>query len=251
MVMVYVDDVVFFGKDLSKKDKTIEGFKSNGYPLTKEEDLFHFLGVDITQNEKTGKVTLKQLGLINKILKHVDMEDCNTKETPAMKTPLCTDAGGEPFNEKWEYARVVGMLLYVSSHSRPDIQYAVHSCARFTHCPRKSHGDAIKRICRYLQGTKNKGLQFRPSDEMRLDCYVDSDFAGLWSYEENSDPVCVKSRTGFVILLGGCPLVWISKLQQEITLSTTEAEYVALSMAMRELIPQRELLKEIGRKMDL
>ena len=111
MAMVYVEDVVFFGKDLSKIDKTIEGFKSNGYALTKEENLFHFLGVDITQNEKTGKVTLKQLGLINKILKYVDMEDCNTKETPAMKTPLCTDAGGEPFNEKWEYARVVGIAF--------------------------------------------------------------------------------------------------------------------------------------------
>ncbi len=67
---------------------------------------------------------------------------------------------------------------------------------------------------------------------MDLDLYVDADFAGLWSYEHDQDPVCVKSRTGFVITLGTCLVMWVSKLQTEIALSTLEAEYIALSMAM-------------------
>ena len=143
------------------------------------------------------------------------------------------------------------MLLYLSSNSRPDIQFAVHQCARFTHAPRNSHADAIKRICRYLQGTSTKGLEFTLTKEMELDLYVDADFAGLWNYESDQDPICVKSRTGFVITLGGCPVTWVSKLQTEITLSTLEAEYIALSTAMRDLVPMRRILKEIGAKLNL
>jgi len=68
---------------------------------------------------------------------------------------------------------------------------------------------------------------------------------------EQEDPVCVKLRTGYVLMLGGCPLTWASRLQSEISLSTTEAEYIALSTAMRDLLPTRALLKEIGDKMQL
>jgi hypothetical protein len=139
---------------------------------------------------------------------------------------------GEPFDEDWEYARAVGMLLYLSSNSRPDIQFAVHQCARFTHFPKKSHGEAVKRICRYLAGTARKGVEFNPTKAMELDCYVDADFAGLWNHEDDQDPVCVKSRTGYVITLGGCPVLWVSKLQTEIALSTLESEYIALSQAI-------------------
>ena len=129
--------------------------------------------------------------------------------------------------------------MYLTSNTHPEIQFAVHQCARFTHCPRASHEEAVKHICCYLQGAKGEGLTFKPDVSLQLDCYVDADFAGLWNYENDQDPVCVKSRSGFVMTLGGCPIQWSSKLQTEIALSTTEAEYIALSQAMRELIPLR------------
>ncbi len=94
-------------------------------------------------------------------------------------------------------------------------------------------------------------MKFAPDQEMKLDCYVDADFAGLWNHEESQDPICVKSRTGYVFTLGGCPLVWSSKLQTEIALSTLEAEYIALSQSMRELIPLRAILQEVGTKLNL
>ena len=80
---------------------------------------------------------------------------------------------------------------------------------------------------------------------MKVDCYVDSDFAGLFSYEDPHDPVCAKSRTGYVVTLAGCPLLWVSKLQTEISLSTLHAEYVALSQSLRDLLPFRRLAKEV------
>ena len=75
--------------------------------------------------------------------------------------------------------------------------------------------------------------------------------AGLYGYEDDQDPVSVKSRTGFTLTLFGCPIIWASKLQTEITLSSTAAEYVAFSMAMRELLPMCALLLEIGSKLGM
>jgi hypothetical protein len=88
----------------------------------------------------------------------------------------------------------------------------------------------------------NEGLVGRPSEHLYIDCYVDADFAGLWPRENKVDPVCVKSRTGFAVCVANCPVVWTSKLQGVIATSTMEAEYSALSMAMRDLLPLRELL---------
>ena len=211
---------------------------------------YAFLGVDVEPNEDGG-FKMSQTGLIKKILTTVDIQDSNSKATRAASVPLGTDANGEIFNENWSYPHVVGMLLYLSSNSRPDIQFAVHQCARVNHCPRKSHGEAIKRICQYLGGTQDKGLLFKPSKKMELDLYVDADFAGLWGHEHDQDPMCVKSRTGYLITLGVCPVMWVSKLQTEIALSTLESEYIALSQALRDLVPMRRLLQEVGTKMNL
>ena len=90
-----------------------------------------------------------QKGLIEKVLKTCRMEQCNSKATLAAKMPLSTNAEGRPFKEKWKYASVVGMLIYLASNTRPDIQFIVHQYARFTHNPKESYREAIKRICRY------------------------------------------------------------------------------------------------------
>ena len=174
------------------------------------------------------------------------MEDCNSVGTPASTTPLNTDKEGDKFSETWDYATVIGMLMYLSTNSRPDIAYAVHQCARFTHSPRNSHAAGVKRILRYLQGTKDQGMFLTPSNTLNVDCYVDADFAGTWSVEDDQDPVSVKSRSGHLITFMGCPLLWSSKMQTQIALSTMEAEYIALSHAMRDLIAIREILKEIS-----
>ena len=102
-----------------------------------------------------------------------------------------------------------------------------------------------------MAGTKDRGTTFQPDLKTGLDCYVDAGFAGLYGYEDEQDPVSVKSRTGFVLTLFGCPIIWSSKLQTEITLSSTVAEYVAFSMAMRELLPMQALLKEMADKLHL
>ena len=84
-----------------------------------------------------------------------------------------------------------------------------------------------------------------------MDCFVDADLPGLWSAENSHDPICAKSCTGFVITLANCPLQWVSKLQSEIALSTLHAEYVALSQSLCELLPLKDLVKEVTSVLNL
>ena len=105
---------------------------------------------------------------------------------------------------------------------------------------------AVRRIVWYLKATSDEGYSITPSEVKRLDCYVDADFAGLWDPEMSEDPNSVKSRTGYVIMFANAPIIWVSKLQTEIALSTTEAEYIAMLQSMRDLLPMQRLLKELG-----
>ena len=115
----------------------------------------------------------------------------------------------------------------------------------FTHSPKASHEAAIHQICCCLQGTKDDGLILNPTSELNVDCHVDADFAGLFGVEDPADPISVKSRTGYVIMNANCPLLWVCKLQQEISLSTQESECVALSCSLRDVIPIQNLVKDI------
>jgi hypothetical protein len=97
-----------------------------------------------------------------------------------------------------------------------------------------------------LKGTVEKGLVFKPNGTLAIDWYVDADFAGLWPNEDKDDPTCVKSRSGYVICISDCPVIWCSKLQHEIATSTMEAEYTVLSITMRELLPFKHLVKTVA-----
>ena len=166
------------------------------------------------------------------------MENCNPNKVPAHKACLGKDLNGEPMNDSFNYRSVVGMLLYLSGNTRPDITFAVSQVARFTHAPKKSHATALKMIVRYLAGTIDQGI-IVPSTtkDFVLRCFVDADFAGLYKIDPPEDPTSAKPRTGFIIFLGPCPLIWKSFLQTEVSLSTLEAEYSALSAALRVTLP--------------
>ena len=131
--------------------------------------------------------------------------------------------------------------------SRAELAMAVNQCASFNNCPILSHERAIIRICQYLLLTKDKGMIFRPNRLLGLQCYVDADFAGGWIQVDADNADNLMPRTGYVIMYAGCPVLWSSKLQTEIALSTTEAEYIALSQAVREVLPLIELMKELNK----
>ena len=90
-----------------------------------------------------------------------------------------------------------------------------------------------------------------PKNDKGLECFVDADFAGGWSTNESDDPASVYSRTGYIIKYRNCPILWASKLQSEISLSTEEAEYIALSQSMREIIPMIEHQEQLEKMLNI
>ena len=121
--------------------------------------------------------------LIIKVLESTGIEDCNGLPTlTKVEVPLIIDVNGYESNRYWpnSYASVIRVILCLASNTRPDISFAVHQCARFTHNTKASHKTAVKRICWYLQVTKYNFLVFNPSKKLVVGCYADADFVGLW-----------------------------------------------------------------------
>jgi hypothetical protein len=246
----YVDDGIICAPDQETVDAFISQLRSLGFELTQEESLCEYLGIKF-ERRADGSYELTQQGLIDKILVATDLQNSSSNHLPAAQLALGSDPNGPDMTEAWAYASIVGMLLYLSTNTRPDITYAVSQVARFNARPKQTHAVAVKTIVRYLRGTKTKGTIIKPSDSLTLDLYVDADFAGLYKREPDNIPESVRSRTGYILLLAGCPLLWKSQLQTEISMSTLEAEYSALSQALRTLLPIRRILIEAASSVGL
>lgn len=241
--IIVVDDCLIFAKEDSTLDSVIDNLHSN-FNLTSQGRVGVFLGINIKRTPDNN-LELVQPGLIS-IISYVGLENESNEHKAPATTILHPDESCLEREHSWNYCKVIGMLTYLSTSTRPDIAFAVHQCARFSCNPKRSHEIAVHHIIHYLKGTRNKGFILHPSSSRNLDCYVDANFAGLWSSDLAHDPISVKSRTGYVITFGNCPIMWSYKLQTEIILSTTEAEYIALSQSAWDLIPMHDLLLEFS-----
>jgi hypothetical protein len=172
------------------------------------------------------------------------------KQTPAASTKLLRrDLAAPKFDGRFNYRSIIGKLNFLEKSTRPDIAYATHQVARFCEDPRATHGEAVERIAKYLRDTRTEGVILSPNTDKNFEVFADADFAGNW-YKPTAaeDPSTAKSRTGYVVRYAGCPVIWASKLQTMIALSSCEAEYISLSQALRDTIPMMSLIKEIRDK---
>ena len=204
----------------------------------------------IHRDRKARTITLHQQPKIEKLLSDARLipEDkkCISKVSKIPASPdiilshdQCPKDKDDPNAvDRTLFQSFVGMLLYIAITARPDLSTAVSSVARFSHNPGKAHWRAVLMILRYLQGTIRMRFQLGGTSKYpELRAYVDSDWAGDKSR---------KSRTGFVIFLCGALVIWSSKLQKCVALSSTEAEYVAVTAAARFVIWARQFLQELG-----
>jgi len=230
-------------------DSVIQSLRDGNeeFELTDEGSIDKYLGVlikDIDEN----CFEMSQPFLVQRIIQFLSLDPHKTRgrDTPVGKPLLNKDLDGIQRKHTWLYRGAVGMLSYLCNSVRPEIQMAVHQTARYSVNPMRSHELAIMRIGRYLVENPDRGMRYQVDKDKGLEVYVDADFAGGWSAADSSNANNVLSRTGFVICYANCPVVWCSKLQTEIALSTAEAEYIALSHALREAIPIQNLTKEIN-----
>jgi hypothetical protein len=244
LLLVYVDDCLLFGKMDDILDSIVTSLQKD-FVLTSQGSVSAYLGIDIRRTSD-GFLELVQPGLINKIITACGLQDQSSQHNTPTNMILTADLTGPSREHSWNYRSIIGMLNYLASSTCPDIAFAVHQCARFTTSPRRVHELAIRRIVRYLKATSTHGYILKPSQFFNLDCFADANFAGTWSTDTSEDPSSVKSRTSYVITFASCSVLWCSKLQSEIALRTTEAEYIALSQSARDLIPMRGLLQELS-----
>ena len=131
--------------------------------------------------------------------------------------------------------------MYATVRKRLDIAHAVGVMSRYMNNPGKEQWKAVQWILRYLRGTNSHALCFRGLDIV-VHGYVDADMA--------SDKDSRRSTTGYVFTVGGTTVSWISKLQQFVSLSTMEAEYVAAIEASNEMIWLQRFMEELGKKQE-
>jgi Reverse transcriptase (RNA-dependent DNA polymerase) len=245
IIVIYTDDTIIVGPDTDVINDIISSVESL-FKITSSDSVDDFLGVNISY-EEDGKISYTQPKLIQSILDDLGLKDDSvTKEVPALSTKILhKHKDSLPFNEPWHYRSVIGKLNYLEKSTRPDIAYAVHQCARYSSDPRFEHGKAVKQIGRYLLNTKDKGIHVTPKCTS-LECYADADYSGEWDPNTiTNDRDSARSRTGYIIKYAGVPIVWASRLQTEIAMSSTESEYIALSTALREAIPMVNFLQEL------
>lgn len=165
------------------------------------------------------------------------MQDCKSSSTPLEPNLKLENVDSNQLEKP--YRELVGCLMYVMLTSRPDLSMAVGYFSRFQGCASVEHWNYLKRVLRYIKGTLDLKLIYRrlPMSSMLVG-YADAD----WANDVNDR----KSITGYVIQVFGSAVSWTSKKQSTVSLSSTEAEYIALCHAACEIVWLQQFLIEIG-----
>lgn len=233
-ILIYVDDIVVGCKDDYQTAKVYESLKEH-FDVANLGDLSFFLGMQIER--KDGNYSISLSGYIDQVADRFGMKDAKPAKTPMDSGFLKLNGGDPPFEDTTKYRSLIGALLYIAVHARPDISISTSILGRRVCSPSAADWVAAKRIIRYLLGTKDWKLQFTGTGGDLIG-YCDADWAG--------DQESRKSTSGFCFLLGGAAISWTSRRQSSVTLSSMEAEYTSLSEACREAVWLRKLLYEMG-----
>jgi hypothetical protein len=172
------------------------------------------------------------------------MEEANPVSMPMdPNDKIKANPDGNEGSKSNSYARLLGELQFLTNATRPDIAYAVNKLSAYTANPSLQHVGAVKRILRYLKGTKNLAIKYSAeSHNVQGNTNLFHGYADA-AYANMDD---LKSTSGYVFIVGGGAITWRSKKQTTVALSSTEAEYVALSEAGREACWLRSLYEELG-----
>ena len=234
IIALYVDDSIVAGHK-SAIDQTIEEMKSV-FSIKVQGTLDDYLGCDIKFDENRNKIWIGQPSIVDGLEKRFGKYlPTKTYKTPSTPGWLAVKPGDDDNKlgeiEQREYRGGVGMLLHLVKHSRPDIANATREMSKLMDCATEGQMKELSRVIKFVIDTKWKGLSISPNfnseNIWNLKGYSDSDYC--------ADKETRRSVTGFIIYLLGVPVSWKSKGQRGVTLSTTEAEYVALSEAVREI----------------
>lgn len=236
-IAVYVDDLLIFGPDAGFID-TVKKLLNKRFQMTDLGPAAFYLGMEVKRDRAARKLRLSQSSYLEEGIRKMDLWD-----SPAQLTPLSASIRLTPADKgyiatpafKLQYQSAVGTLMYAMLGTRPDIAFATSLVSRFASNPTEEHMRVVKRIFSYLRGTLDLHLVYQ-GDLQHLTGFTDSDWAGDYTR---------RSTSGFVFNIGSGAISWSAKRQSTVALSTCEAEYGGQTLAAKEAIWLRQLLKEL------
>ena len=243
---VYVDDGLLCCSSKKTMERMLKEM-SNNFEV-KFGDPSCFVGLELKRDRDKRRIEVCQRGYIERVLEKYNMSNCTSAVTPGDSglklSKLMSPSTPEEKEEmkKIPYRQAIGSLNFISVCTRPDISYELSRCAQFCENPGQQHWTRVKRILRYLQGTKERKLVYELSlsstPSFQPIGYSDSDWAGC--------PDSRRSTTGFIFTLAGAPITWSSKQQKTVALSSTEAEYMSAADSVKDAKWVRQLLQDLG-----
>lgn len=237
-LLLYVDDMILTGPKIESIDECICDLKKE-FDLKDQGMLKHFLGLEINYDRELGILKINQRTYLMNILKRFKFDNCNPSSIPIDPKLKLEINKNENNDEHLPVRELVGCLMYLMLGSRPDISFAINYFSRFQD---KNSGEVwkhLKRVLRYLRGSIDFELVYKRNlNEDPMVCYVDSDWAG--------DLNDRKSVSGYLFKVYGNTVSWITRKQNCVALSSTEAELVALCTAVRDSLWLKKLLNDMN-----
>lgn len=235
-LLLYVDDIIIASNNENEL-KIIKASLKQEFCMTDLGELHYFLGIKIDKSKEG--LLLSQSTYLKNLLQRFNMEDCKPSKTPMEEKPSALVSESSQFIlETKPYRELVGCLMYAMLTTRPDLSAAVNYYSRFQSNATESHWKGLKRILRYIKDTVDLALLYRKTNSPPLVGYADSDWAGALDDR--------KSTTGYLFEVFGAVVTWTTRKQTTVSLSSTEAEYIALSTAAEELVWLKNLLQDFG-----
>ena len=242
-ITVFVDDLLCFYPKESDSAKMLKQKIKDGFKSKDLGECSYILGMHVIRDRVKGIIRISQRQYIMDLLKRFKMEDCKPVETPLnpgttyVKTGMKSLPESKIFGDVKLYQKAIGSLIYLMISTRPDISFAVSHLARFMQQPREVHWQAVMRIFRYLQGTKDMDLIFQKDQKMKPIGYADASYA-----PDISD---CRSIMGYLFIMSGSAVIWKTQKQVSVARSTCDAEFMALGHCASEAAWLRNLLNDI------